>query len=200
VTKYVARYFLSIKEANAAFQIFIIDDSALMRLHHWENTADTFKALAHLVNQVDPDGIELFFTSDPDKGCKSLWPKLPMFHRGEIKSLVDLVNDRRNKVSENVCHMELSLSTILDQVKKKLSSRHQRETSIYILTDAVWDDPMDNYACGVDNPIRSLVQEMRKKNVMRTRISLQFILFGNNELSKRRLKYLDDDLGKELQL
>lgn len=182
-------------------QIFIIDDSTSMRSHYWGNVADTFRALEYPASQVDPDGIELYFTSDPGKGYKSLWNRFPMLHRGEPKSLIDLVIDRR-KVGDDICHMERSLSMILEKVKKKLSSRHQRETSIYILTDAVWDDPTDRYMylCGVDNPIRSLVKEMCNKNIMRTHVSLQFILFGENAVSKRRLKYLDDDLGKDLQL
>lgn len=169
-----------------------------MRSHHWEKTADTFRALEYPASQVDPDGIELYFTSEPGRGYRSLWNKFSMLHRGERKSLVDSVIDRK-KAGDDICHMEFSLSTILEKVKKRLSSWHQRETSIYILTDAVWDDPTERYLCGVENPIRSLVNEMCNKNIMRTHVSLQFILFGEKAVSKRRLKYLDDDLGKELR-
>jgi hypothetical protein len=115
------------------------------------------------------------------------------------EKLVEKVESQGEKQEGAICDMENSISTILDQVKKKIPRKNSK-TSIYILTDGIWDDATNSdNICGVDNAIRSLVGEMRRLNLMRSHISLQFIRFGDSEIAKNRLRYLDDDLAKEFK-
>jgi hypothetical protein len=165
---------------------------------YWPRVIDTFRALAHLTDEVDPDGIELYFISSPDSPKKPLGLKLLNRKMGAEK-LVEKVESQGEKQEGAICDMENSISTILDQVKKKIPRKNSK-TSIYILTDGIWDDATNSdNICGVDNAIRSLVGEMRRLNLMRSHISLQFIRFGDSEIAKNRLRYLDDDLAKEFK-
>lgn len=180
----------------------MIDDSASMIKNHWEPLVETFRALAYIASIIDTNGIELYFASEPDKRHHSVWTRA--FHnamdsnRNWTKTLIDMVTKRGKKPSQNsFMPMERSLSQILERVKGDLS----RETSIYILTDALWDhgETADLRVCGVDGPIRSLIEELRNQNKMRDHVSLQFVLFGDNPISKERMTYLDDELPKELE-
>lgn len=178
-------------------KIFIIDDTASMKKNHWPAVVDTFKALAHLTDEVDPDGIDLYFRSSPES-TKKLGLKLLNKWMG-VDRLVDKVISQGTKQEDIIFDMEESISKILDQVKEKIS-RKSPKTSIYILTDGIWDDATNSgNICGVDNAIRSLVGEMSRQNQMRSKISIQFIRFGDSEVAKARLKYLDDDLAKDLK-
>lgn len=175
-------------------KIFIIDDTAAMKKDHWPTVVDTFTALAHLTDEVDPDGIELYFRSSPESP-----KKLPRFLNRLMGAdrLVDKVISQGTKQQDIIFDMEESVSKILDQVKKEISRKNPK-TSIYILTDGIWGDATNSdNICGVDHAIRSLVGEMRRQNQMRSHISIQFIRFGDSEVAKSRLKYLDDDLAKE---
>lgn len=168
-----------------------------MKKYHWPRVIDTFRALAHLTNEVDPDGIELYFRSSPDQPRKP--PKLLWNGRTGAEKLVEKVESQRMKQQGIICYMESSISKILDQVKRKIW-RKNSETSIYILTDGIWDNATDSHnICGVDNAIRSLVGEMRRLNLMPSHISIQFIRFGDSEVAKGRLRYLDDNLAEELK-
>lgn len=167
-----------------------------MKNYHWSRVIKTFRALAHLTNKVDPDGIELYFRSGPDQPKKP--PKLSWWNGNGAEKLVEKVESQRTKQRGIICYMESSISKILDQVKRKLP-RKNSETSIYILTDGIWDNATESgNICGVDNAIRSLVGEMRRLNLMPSHVSIQFIRFGDSEVAKSRLKYLDDKLAEEL--
>lgn len=169
-----------------------------MKKNHWPAVVDTFKALAHLTDEVDPDGIDLYFRSSPESTKKLPGPKLFNKFRG-VDRLVDKVISQGMRQEDIIFDMEDSISKILDQVKEKIS-RKTPKTSIYILTDGIWDDATNSdNICGVDNAIRSLVGEMLRQNQMRSNISIQFIRFGDSEVAKTRLKYLDDDLAKDFK-
>lgn len=160
-----------------------------MRKHHWNDVIRTFKALGYLVKSVHPNGIELFLTSMPWKSEGK--------RKKARKKLISFLEGCANQSDSGNCNMEDSLGRILEQVKSSLSA--QRYFNVYIFTDAVWE-PSEEIVCGVDVPIRSLVTEMKRLNLMRTHLALQFIRFGDDEIGRNRLRYLDDDLGKELEL
>lgn len=180
-------------------QIFVIDDSTSMRTQHWDKVVETVYALGYLVKSADPDGVELFLTSRPSK-VKRGAPK-------EIGSLVRFLREQSQQAQIGNCNMENSLSPILEHVKSglknskipKLFQRSRRGTNVYILTDAIWEGGT-RIQCGVEEPITGLVNTMRALGKTRTTVALQFIQFGDNEVGKQRLQYLDDTLGKELKL
>lgn len=174
-----------------------------MKEKHWDTVVDTFKALSYLVKKADPNGIDLVLTSKPDTGEKS--------GRNETKTLVGVLEAEKRQRSIAPCNMEISLAKVLTTVKKKLGVTPSRikllgrnndvkGVNVYIFTDAVWEGGNDE-ACGVEEPIRDLIRFMRTDSRLgRTSVALQFIQFGDDDLAERRLAYLDDELGRELQL
>ncbi|KAJ0108635.1 RNA-binding protein [Diaporthe amygdali] len=52
-------------------QVFLVDDSSSMKCH-WEEVTRTLRALAYIAKSVDPEGIELCFSSSPEE---QTWPK-----------------------------------------------------------------------------------------------------------------------------
>lgn len=169
-----------------------------MRRHHWDQVVKVVHALGYLVKHADPDGVELFFTSRPTKAKKS--------GAKEITSLVRSLEEHGRKRPEGPCNMENSLGPILDHVKSGLTKgsmfRQQtsrRGISVYILTDAIWQGGTE-LRCGVEEPIKNLSRTMQELGKHRTTVALQFIQFGDDLLGEKRLRYLDDTLGSQLDL
>ncbi|KAG8164294.1 hypothetical protein KVR01_006212 [Diaporthe batatas] len=189
-------YQRAMQEIDGREQIFVIDDSETMRQNHWDDVIDTVKALGYLVKHADPNGVELFVTSNPTRPRKS--------GAREISTLVRWLDNPERRYPGGPCNMESSLSSILDHVKSGLKKgpgffqqTNRRGTSVYILTDAIWEGGTRKQ-CGVEDPIKDLVRKMQKLCKTRTTVALQFIQFGDDPLGKQRLQYLDDTLGKIL--
>lgn len=180
-------------------QIFVVDDSDTMREQHWDRVVELVYALGYLAKSADPDSVELFFTSRPTEPKKSSG-------KG-ITPLVRLVKEHRRTSPVGVCNMENNLGPILDHVKNSLKSqkrpkflqRNRRGTNVYILTDAIWEGGTE-VRCGVEEPIKSLRRTMIELGKTRATVALQFIQLGDNAVGEARLGYLDDTLGKELNL
>lgn len=169
-----------------------------MRKHHWAQVVDAVQALGYLVKHADPDGVELFYTSRPRKAKKS--------GGKEITSLVRSLEEHGRKPPEGPCNMEHSLGPILEHAKNSLTKgslfrqqTNRRDINVYILTDAIWEGGTD-VCCGVEEPIKSLSKTMQDLGKNRTSVALQFIQFGDDALGEQRLRYLDDTLGKQLDL
>lgn len=169
-----------------------------MRRHHWNHVIDTVKALGYLVKHADPNGVELFVTSNPTKPRKS--------GAKEISTLVRWLEEPERTRPGGPCNMESSLSSILEYVKTGLTKgsgflqqMNRRGTSVYILTDAIWEGGTETQ-CGVEEPIKDLRRVMQSLGKARTTVALQFIQFGSDALGEKRLRYLDDELGKEIDL
>lgn len=166
-----------------------------MRNLHWADVLQTFKALAYLVKGCDPNGIELYTTSRPGKPKKA--------RKGTTDVLVGFLESLDKGSSAGDGNIEQSLGEIFTRVKSslspgRLSMRNQPCISVYILTDGLWGGR--ETGSGVDVPIRSLVEEMKRNNLMRTHVSVQFIRFGDDPQARRLLRSLDNDLGRELNL
>lgn len=179
-------------------QIFVVDDSNTMRKHHWHQVVDAVQALGYLVKHADPDGVELFYTSRPTKPKKS--------GAKEITTLVLSLEEHGRKPPEGPCNMEHSLGPILEHAKNGLTKgsmfrkqTNRRGVNVYILTDAIWEGGTE-VRCGVEEPIKSLSKTMQDLGKNRTSVALQFIQFGDDALGEQRLRYLDDTLGKQLDL
>ncbi|KAI7774825.1 hypothetical protein LA080_007757 [Diaporthe eres] len=103
----------ALREINGREQIFVVDDSSTMRRNHWDQVVKVVHALGYLVKHVDPDGVELFFTSRPAKAKKS--------GAKEITSLVRSLEEHGRKRPEGPCNMENSLGPIWEHVKSSLT-------------------------------------------------------------------------------
>lgn len=158
--------------------------------HDWQQVTDLFKALYRVVKPLDDDGIEVYFTSEPQTKQVNL--------HGE--SIMEKVKTR--KLSQEDCNMERCLTERL----KPLKHSRQKGTSIFILTNGVWKRkavglPTDSIdLCGVDDPIKNMARVLQSPNMYRCHVALQFIRFGDDELGRRRLRYLYDDRVKQCSL
>lgn len=170
-----------------------------MRRQHWDRVVEVVRALGYLVKTADPDGVELFFTSRPTDSKRS--------GVKETSSLILALNDHSQTPYVGTCNMENSLGPILDlaisslksQRRPKFLQRNRRGTNVYILTDAVWEGGSE-VQCGVEEPIKNLKKSMTDMGKTRATVALQFIQFGHDALGSQRLRYLDDTLGKEIDL
>lgn len=166
-----------------------------MRASHWPDVVKTFLALAYLVKECDY-GIKLYLTSRPDR--------MERVSKGTTSKLIKfLENWVRQSSPPGDVNIEQQLGKIFKTVKALLSSsriwgKDYPEISIYILTNGLWNGRENG--SGVDGPIRSLVEEMKRANLMRTHVSIQFIRFGCDPHAMKLLRSLDNDLGKELNL
>lgn len=159
-------------------QIFVIDTSASMRKHKPE-IRKTFEALAYIVKRLDPDGIDIYFTTSGEVGHGS--------HREKL-----LVQLDKTKFDGHTM-MESALARVLGNKKRWstsfLNSNKNDGKSIYVFTDGMWHGN-DDYLCGIPELIKRKVEKMDS----RAKLGIQFIQFGNDAVGTSRLKELDDGL------
>jgi len=171
-------------------QIFLVDDSRSMRDNYPMQVIRTAKALMHLVKDkdIDPDGIELRIASRPDLCFKSyqVWGR-----KRATTGLVDTVRKYMEDSDATTCNMERVLNEVISH-----AVRRGRQTSIFILTDGVWE-ANDKPGGGVENSIETLASIMRRRGLTRTHFGLQFVQFGKEEVGTSRMRYLDNELSKE---
>lgn len=142
---------------------------------------ETFEALAYLVKRLDPNGIELYFTTTDVKGHET--------HRDELLALFDKVT------FDGQSSMELTLSRILDHGKQKrwsmsrFRSQRSQGKSVYVLTDGKWHG-RTNAADGIPE----LVKRQIAKSSTKIDLGIQFIQFGTDHVGTLRLDELDDGL------
>lgn len=167
-------------------QFFFIDNSTSMEIHR-QTVKGGFEALSHLAKRLDPNKVELSFTSNP---CH--------VHRYKKTKKLAKILAKRNFIG-NPHIMEEKFDLLVQQIIKYLPYRRwgfnlnlfsRKRLSIYIFTDGNWGD--DDKACGVEKPLERLMREIKRRNLPRNQVSLHFVRFGNFENGKRHLNYLDD--------
>jgi hypothetical protein len=169
-------------------QFFFIDDSTSMEQHK-DLVLTSFIALSHIAKRLDPNRIELAFASSPH--CVK--------RVRDTKRLVKLVEAHQYRHEPKM--MERSLEELFEkQIIKRLPVRlwgfnlnplSRKHVSLYIFTDGNWGNDK-NGACGVETPIKALINEVQRRNLGRNQVSLHIVRFGTNENGKRHLDYLDN--------
>ena len=157
----------------------------------------TFKALAYLVKRCTPHKMEAFLS------CSKIWKGSK--DRTSILALLDKAN-----LAEE-CNMSYWIKHALDKWKAKsrvfeegvnrrsnwLTPKNAKEPGLdlYIFTAGIWQEiPGSSLLCGVDEAIRSLLDDMRKKNVPARTIRIRFIRFDNIAVGVERLDKLMEKL------
>jgi len=165
-------------------------------LRYWAQVKDTLEALVWVVKNVDPDGVELRFTSEPAKS----------FMSKNTTSLLNKFSSYTPQVGDSNCMMEPALNVLIDSLipaakstsgfrglRQSLMNRPNKTgISIYILTNGVWTG--SDGLCGVDRIIRTLIERLQDKQHGRAYVTLQFIRFGHDRIGKERLRRLDNDI------
>ncbi|KAK4664862.1 uncharacterized protein QC763_508300 [Podospora pseudopauciseta] len=190
----------ALKYQQGREQIFIVDDSESM-WKYWKSVVDTFEALSYLVKACDPDGIELYLISEPQK---------KKANKNSTTDLVKILRELKQPTKQN-SNIESSFSRILENVRVTISDTASNSSrvsifrpqsgagiSIYFFTDGVWDDDDKQGNPNIAHPIQNLIRKMQQNNHDRTKIMIQFIQFGNDPAGTRRLRYLDNGLKSEL--
>lgn len=190
-------------------------------LGHWPDVKQTVEALVYIVKNVDPDGVELRFTSKPAVSHKSK----------DTTHLLEKISSNSPRV-DSQCMMESALSILVDSVVPSPSSLNRSTGSLrslgrnlfsksgsgtktgismYILTNAIWTGSGHSNAaranggkaaldlCGVDKVIQTLVDRLRSSKHNRSYVTIQFIRFGHDPVGKQRLRYLDNDIEEAIE-
>jgi hypothetical protein len=169
-----------------------------LRQTHWPDVLATFKALSYVVKSCDNNGIDVYLTSNPTMPAST--------KKGATTPLFAFLEKAQKSHSPADNNLEKNLGDVLTNVRRRLSSRrtlirskHSPKANIFILTDGLWDGR--DHKCGIDNPLRSFISSIRgpETNMNRTDISIQFIRFGKDAYAKKWLRYVDNDLGTELE-
>lgn len=179
---------------------------------YWAQVQKAIEALVWVVKRLDPDGVELRFTSKPTQKFRSK------------RSTELLEKVKMNSPQSDTCMMERALSVLIDDLVpasagpartnrlRNLLRGSKTGISIYILTNAVWSGKSDYTSglgasaassdstldmCGVDSAVQTLIDRLHKGDHNRSYVTFQFIRFGHDSVGKRRLRYLDNSIPRE---
>ncbi|KAH6997700.1 hypothetical protein BKA56DRAFT_6429 [Ilyonectria sp. MPI-CAGE-AT-0026] len=188
VEQVIARLHSNLKHRD---HIFFIDTSETMKDYATE-CYEAFKAFSYIAKLTDHDGMELCFSSDPKKIHKEMGTARLLDKFRDQKWDQIAFEDKFGEFIDN--HV---IPRLLSKFLRIMRGISLKDLTIFVFTDGRWgldEEP----AGGVENPIRNLVNKIQQKGLGRTQVSLQFIQFGNDEMGKRYLPYLDNygiDLG-----
>ena len=157
---------------------------------HKDKMERVISLLAYMVKKSDKDGLDIFFTQAVTKVNSQKSSKLSAsIHQEPFAG----VSDMRGRL-QSILQEHINKFGTLIQAPKPLWGRQpppqpQRPLSFYILTDAKWQ-PND-----VGQLIKDLVQSMRAKSCPKEHVAIQFIRFGEDQVSIDKLDELDHGLG-----
>lgn len=159
---------------------------------HWPKVVSLFHTLAYMVKSLDPDGLELHFTSTTR-----------IYRDKHTKSLVDAAMEHYPPANPTrLTNIYTSLSFILEAYETRLinpqpsrysfskSPRNIRKLSLYIFTDGKWQPESD-----AETPIRSHVEKLEAQGTPKNQVGIQFIQFGDDPDGQAQLERLDSRLG-----
>ncbi|KAJ4317349.1 hypothetical protein N0V84_007406 [Fusarium piperis] len=160
-----------IKAKDGRDQIILIDNFISMQPYIKE-VAKTARVVSYVTKVADTDGMDLFFASDSTKSQKHTTSTTV---ESAIKGM---------KLVKGKCNMKNCLHNITKAVFKD----GIKPTSIYVYTDAVWEDA-DEVANVIKKSIARLVEAKEDPSTL----MFQFIQFGNDKDGTICLQKLDNE-------
>lgn len=179
--------------------MFVVDNSRSMQPYE-DDVLLFVHQLGYLVKQLDSNGLQVLMTSDPG-------------HQETCKTSTHIKNFVNSKFRSGLvsCNMENTLKQAFHGVYNalpRLVPAGNKETivnlvlhgktkpfTILVFTDGVWDGREQGLS-GADRPIEKCIRMMKDHGVDKTDVAIQFVRFGDSEMGKRRLKFLDNGLKK----
>lgn len=163
---------------------------------HQHNLAKTVRCLAYLLKRAGVDReLEVYYT------CPSVTPPFKARESSKLEKFVSA------HAFGGVCDLAERLDHITGKILQDLRGERSKPVSIYVLTNARWnnlDDSKD--LCGVDAIIRKVVKSIKDANKPDRTVGFQFIRFLDeespeldNEVGKPRLDALDNDLARQFE-
>ena len=163
-----------------------------MRAHQDELEA-LFEALAYLLKESDPDGLEMYFTMTDEsyraksscKLMKYLKNHNPPIDRSNIRTrLIRIVGEYQRRLNDQLQsgrNRRLSFTRTPGQV---------RPQSLYVFTDGIWQPSSD-----ITDIVENLVKSLTDHRLPPEQFGIQFIRFGNDIEGIERLARLDSRLN-----
>lgn len=156
----------------------------------------TVEALSYIVKGADPDGVELYMTSRPNKfiharsGVSSKILKSLERHTQSSATQNTNLEENFGLILDKTTHSESGVASSSRSLLGRPPKERQRPASIYVLTDGVWNGNND----AMITLIRQLVERAQMQEGNRPDIMVQFIQFGHDESGTERLKHLNEAL------
>ena len=146
--------------------------------------------LAYILKKSDEDGLDIYFTQTSKKvnSKKSTKLSTSIYHEPCV-GVTNMRGRLQNVLQEHINKFGTLISPPKTFLGRKPRPQPQRPLSCYILTDAKWQ-PTD-----VGGFIKDLVQSMKAKSCPKEHVAIQFIRFGNDQASIKKLDELDHGLG-----
>ncbi|KAJ3567610.1 hypothetical protein NPX13_g6709 [Xylaria arbuscula] len=164
-------------------QCFIIDNSLSMT-DCWEKVKRTTLALVSVVQDIDPDDIELFCTNRANSANTDNHMKT----KG-CKGLEEWLNENQPHNNIGPCRMENHLNDILPELKQRTKG-----INVYVLTNGVWENRDSETVEAATQSMKTIVSRVKKHSLHPTFLSIQFVRFGEHPIGTKRLQWLDDEL------
>lgn len=164
---------------------------------HWDEAAMLLEVLAMKAKGLDPDGMDLSFTTSP----------VQVNNSNDAKAFLEALdndNARPNLTTNTDMSASLGgiLSAYIDYLKSKRNRKRrsttggdsERKLTVIIFTDGKWEGM--NRKAQVDDTIIDFSRALEKEvgSLQKRFVSIQFVQFGNDPDASHRLRHLDNDL------
>jgi hypothetical protein len=157
---------------------------------HWDELCHLFEILCYLVEKPYGHGIGVYFTSNGKK-----------FNSKSVYNHVELCKKRKSLLRA-LTNVAVPLEHILEEycrsLKDEVESRKRWSPkapplSIYVLTNALWSKNSDPEAA-----IKNVVDSLTTLAYPPSQVGIQFISFGENPDTFKRLENYDSGLGLKM--
>ncbi|WKT40124.1 hypothetical protein QSH57_001943 [Fusarium oxysporum f. sp. vasinfectum] len=169
-----------IVNTNGRRQIILFDNFASMTIHR-EKAIKTARVISYVAKEAGPDLMKVYAASET--------PAAPIKCKNSTE--VEAAIRKFNKV-QGRCRLRKCLDEILNRV---LTQDGFKPTSIYILTDGVWEPGEDEVKFAINRAINFLIEHRLPSSAL----MFQFVQFGNDQKGEANMRRLDDDYKMETE-
>jgi len=164
-------------------------------LEYRDELCHLFEILSYLVKTPNRDGIDMYFTGDERR-----------YNIKEVSSLVEL-SKKRKSFLRGLTNVAIPLEHILGKYcgaleyeceprkpwSPKTPTESKKPLSVYVLTNALWSKNSDPEAA-----IKNVVDSLTTLAYPPSQVGIQFISFGENPDTFKRLENFDSGLGLKM--
>ncbi|PNP85085.1 hypothetical protein FNYG_01610 [Fusarium nygamai] len=163
-----------ISENNGRDQIILFDNFGSMQGYKLQ-AMKTARVISYVAKEADDDGMEVYAASRTSYG------PIKCNNSTEVEAAIS-----KFETVQGTCNLRKCLNNVLDRVLRKESFK---PTSIYILTDGVWEPGEDQVKFAISRAIKFLIDHRLPSSA----IMFQFVQFGDNQEGEARMRELDDN-------
>lgn len=135
----------------------------------------TARVISYVAKEADDDGMEVYAAS------RTSYSPVKCNNSTEVEAAIS-----RFETLQGTCNLRKCLNNVLDRVLRKESFK---PTSIYILTDGIWEPGEDKVKFEISRAIDFLIDHRLPSSA----IMFQFVQFGDDPEGQARMRKLDND-------